>query len=503
MDNYETLDNGIIKQKKINKISYDYNYSSDYNKYGEKSNYLAYLRLGIVIGSFNNIPKSILDIGYGNGDFLKACTNIIPKCYGYDISTYPVPDKVIRIDNIFDKHYDIVTFFDSLEHFEDINFINKLNCDYILITLPWCHNYSNEWFKNWYHRKENEHLYHFNKEALINFFNEQGYDNISITNFEDTIRKRDNDKNILCGVFKKRNLNHNIIVTGGTGFIGSNIVKYLYDNTTANITVFDRTLKTNNMINSDRITYIKNVLEDNEMYEKLEKLNFNTFFHCGAITDTTYNDEKHITEVNVNSFKKIIDICKKKNSSLIYSSSASIYGNTKNICDITDKPNPESLYAMSKLQMEQLAINEYTNMKIIGLRYFNVYGNGETNKNKMSSMIYKLLSGYNKLFKYGEQKRDFVYIKDVVQANINAALYLQNGIYNVGNGKPESFNEIVENIKKIKKIDINIEYIDNPYNFYQEYTHANIEKTINKIHYKPKYNLYDGINDMLLYNSEI
>ena len=129
LNNYEKLKNGIIKQKNINKIEYNYAYSNIYNSYGEKSNYLSHLRLGVIIGSLNHIPNSILDVGYGNGSFLKCSSNIIPNCYGYDISDYPIPEGTNKVNNIFDKYFEVICFFDSLEHFDNINIIDKLKCD--------------------------------------------------------------------------------------------------------------------------------------------------------------------------------------------------------------------------------------------------------------------------------------------------------------------------------------------------------------------------------------
>jgi hypothetical protein len=205
LNNYEKIKNGIIKQINVKKIEYNYSYSNTYNLYGEKSNYLSYLRLGILLGNLNNIPKSILDVGYGNGAFLKCSNDIIKECYGYDISNYPIPEGLIRVNNIFDKHFEVICFFDSLEHFDDINIINKLKCDYIFISVPWCHYISDEWFLNWRHRRPNEHLWHFNDKSLVSFFNENGYEKIYLGNFEDTIRKNTctTEPNILSAIFKK------------------------------------------------------------------------------------------------------------------------------------------------------------------------------------------------------------------------------------------------------------------------------------------------------------
>jgi len=205
LNNYEKLENGIIKQKTVNKIKYNYAYSNIYNSYGEKANYLSYLRLGILLGALNHNPDSILDVGYGNGSFLKCASNKIINCYGYDISDYPVPDGIIKVNSILDTHFNVICFFDSLEHFDDISIIKNLNCDYIFISVPWCHYNSDEWFLNWKHRRPNEHLWHFNDTSLVNFFKENGYEKIYLGNFEDTIRKNlnDNQPNILSAIFKK------------------------------------------------------------------------------------------------------------------------------------------------------------------------------------------------------------------------------------------------------------------------------------------------------------
>lgn len=206
MDNYEILENGLIKQKSIlNKtVIYDYDYiNKSYNTYGEKGPQISGLRLGYLIASLGYSPKSILDIGYGNGDFLKICKNTIDS-YGNDISGYPIPDGVTYINNIFDKHYDVISFFDVLEHFEEIDFIKDLKCNYIYISVPWCHFLSEEWFMNWKHRKPDEHLWHFNQKSIENFFNEMGYKMIKSSSIEDIIRKSDGDyPNILTCIFKK------------------------------------------------------------------------------------------------------------------------------------------------------------------------------------------------------------------------------------------------------------------------------------------------------------
>lgn len=206
IENYEILENGLIKQKSIlNKIrTYDYDYvNSSYNQYGEKGSQMAGLRLGYLVSKLGYWPKSILDVGYGNGDFLKICKNKIDS-YGNDISGYPVPEGVTFVENIFERHYDVICFFDVLEHFEKIDFVQNLKCDYIFLSLPWCHNFSDEWFSNWKHRRPDEHLWHFDEKSIENFFNEMGYEMIDYSNIEDLIRVSNEDyPNILTCILKK------------------------------------------------------------------------------------------------------------------------------------------------------------------------------------------------------------------------------------------------------------------------------------------------------------
>jgi len=208
IDNYEILHNGVIKQiDTTNKIKYDVDYISTYNSegYAEKGLYMSGLRLGYLLGNIKKPIKSILDVGYGNGDFLKLCSMGIKDCNGHDISNYPLPEGVKFVDNITDRHYDVICFFDVLEHFDDITIVKDLDCDYVYISVPFCHNISDEWFKNWKHRKENEHLWHFNNDSLERFFWEMGYMTIFMGNIEDIIRNpADELPNILTAIFKKR-----------------------------------------------------------------------------------------------------------------------------------------------------------------------------------------------------------------------------------------------------------------------------------------------------------
>jgi hypothetical protein len=203
IDNYIQLNNKLIKQNIVNKITKEY--FDYYNKIRTSSLQISYLRLGFLLGNLNFIPKSLLDVGYGNGDFLTVSADIIENCYGYDVSNYPAPNKIKKINSLYENTFDVVTLFDVLEHFDDVYDIKNIKTKYYLISVPECHYFSDDWFFNWKHRKPNEHIWHFNKTSLENFMNEINFDLVKYSNIEDVIRKPvDGNTNILTGLFKNK-----------------------------------------------------------------------------------------------------------------------------------------------------------------------------------------------------------------------------------------------------------------------------------------------------------
>jgi len=313
--------------------------------------------------------------------------------------------------------------------------------------------------------------------------------------------------------------NKKILITGGAGFIGSNLALHLQKYyPKSEIIVFDkfRSEETFSNGNLKSFGHFKNILDfkgevisgdinSKDDLEKLSEYGFNYIFHQGAISDTTVQDQKIMVETNVNSFKNLLDIAVSNNATMIYASSAATYGNAESPQKIGDE-SPQNIYGFSKLMMDNIAykyMEKYPNLKIIGLRYFNVYGKNEFFKGSTSSMILQfglqILQGKNpKLFENSDKIfRDFIYIEDIIQANMKA-MSGKSGVYNIGTGKARSFQDIVDILQKELKTDFQSIYIPNPYKSqYQFYTEADISKTIEKLGYSPNFTLENGIKSYL------
>jgi len=313
--------------------------------------------------------------------------------------------------------------------------------------------------------------------------------------------------------------NKTILITGGAGFIGSNLATYFEKNyPNSKIVIFDcfRSEETFSNGNLKSFGHFHNLLNykgnlicgDINNSNDLSKLNdykFDYIFHQAAISDTRVYDQEIVMRTNVNSFYWFLNKAKNDDACLVYASSAATYGSLPSPQTIGYE-SPENPYGYSKLAMDHIAkefSDENQSMQIVGLRFFNVYGTNEYFKNKTSSMVIQLAhqildNKAPRLFK-GSDKifRDFVYIDDVIQANIKACSAKRNGAYNVGTGIARSFQDIVDIIQLELGTNYTTEYFENPYSGYQMHTQAEISLSRKYLHYDPKFSLEDGIHDYI------
>ncbi len=311
-----------------------------------------------------------------------------------------------------------------------------------------------------------------------------------------------------------------ILITGAAGFIGSNIVFYFQDNfKDANIVAVDCFQGVDKLSNGNQKSFghyanlvgytgivLSGDINDENFLDKLsQNYKFDYIFHQAAISDTTANEQDLMIKTNINAYESLLQIAIKHKVNMIYASSGATYGDSDRFEVGYEKPN--NVYGFSKVCMDNITknyIKRGLDISVVGLRYFNVYGKNEFFKNKTSSMVLQfglqILRGETpKLFEKSDKiKRDFVYIKDVVQANIKAAAPQKSGIYNVGTGVARSFESIVNILQKELNINNGKQYIKNPFeNQYQYFTQANIQDTIKYLNYKPVFTLELGVKDYI------
>ncbi len=343
------------------------------------------------------------------------------------------------------------------------------------------------------------------------------------------------------------NKNSTIIVTGAAGFIGSCMVQFLNDNGYENLIIVDDfgvEEKRNNWQNKKFI----NAVERQSLFEWLEinKPQIASFIHLGARTDTTEFNYSIHEELNVEYSKDVWQYCIQNNVPLIYASSAATYGNGEFGYDdnheIPFKLQPLNPYGVSKNEFDKWALQTSSQPSPkgegvneppfwAGLKFFNVYGPNEYHKARMASVIWhsfnqikkdgvvKLFKSHRPDFEDGQQLRDFIYVKDLINVilwmmeetflvscfsldkthdQLTTNSRLTNGLYNLGTGTARSFEDLVKATFAGLDLEPNIEYVDMPLDIrdkYQYFTEANMKKLIDAGYIKQFYSLESGIDD--------
>ena len=250
-----------------------------------------------------------------------------------------------------------------------------------------------------------------------------------------------------------------IVVTGGAGFIGSNLIAALNSRDRNDIILVDDLSDTAKIQNINDLTIADYI--DKDCFRETTRNSglpsgAEVVFHQGACSDTMVSDGRYVMEANFDYSKVLLRACTDNEVPLIYASSASVYGSEGPFVESRENEQPLNAYAYSKTLFDRYAFGESrpASPQLVGLRYFNVYGPREDHKGRMASVAWHLTrqyfeSGSVRLFEgsggyqAGEQRRDFIHVDDVVKANL---FFLDNpeksGIFNVGTGKAGTFNDV-------------------------------------------------------------
>lgn len=253
------------------------------------------------------------------------------------------------------------------------------------------------------------------------------------------------------------------IVTGGAGFVGSNLVRELNRRGHTDILVVDNLTRGDKARNLADLT-LADYMDKREFRARLDAgtldLSPEAVFHNGACSDTMEADGRYMMENNYGDSKALLHWCLARKAPLVYASSAATYGASPDFEPVPANERPLNVYGYSKLAFDQHVRSLFPAIQspVVGLRYFNVFGPREAHKGRMMSVLHQLLSqlketGVCRLFEgtdgyeNGGQQRDFIYVGDVVSINIHfGGAGMAKGIVNAGTGQARSFNDIAKTL---------------------------------------------------------
>ncbi len=306
-----------------------------------------------------------------------------------------------------------------------------------------------------------------------------------------------------------------IVITGAAGFIGSCVVRYLNDKGFTNLLLVDDiecTDKWKNLLGKQFVDFISKY----KLFEWLGANRPDAIIHLGACSDTLETNGDYLMENNYRYSVRLAEYALKNNTRFIYASSAATYGDGSlgfnDDHDLLDELRPLNLYGFSKHLFDLWVKQQGVLDRVVGLKYFNVFGPNEYHKGRMASMVLKMVpnvlnEGLIRLFKSSEpekfpdggQCRDFIYVKDVAKMTCS---FLDNdfsGIFNIGRGEPTTWNGLASSLFKALDKPTRIEYAEMPSDLikqYQNYTCADMTKYFARVEKSPfEYNIEEATCD--------
>ena len=293
------------------------------------------------------------------------------------------------------------------------------------------------------------------------------------------------------------------LVTGGAGFIGSNLVEKLVENN--DIVVVDN-LHTGSLENlkefENKIKFINKSCGEITSEDIGE---IDGIFHIGIYSSSPmYKEDRSLVGKAINDFLTILELARRENCKIVFASSSSIYNGNPVPWREDMNIKVTDFYTEARYAMERLADLYYQlhGIESIGLRFFSVYGPKEKYKGKYANLVSQFLEAMKKnetpvIYGDGEQRRDFIYVKDVVNACVLAMESNKIGVFNVGTGKDYSLNELIDILNDVLGKHIKPKYIENPIKNYVQNTKADTEKAKKELNFEHKYSLKEGIEKLI------
>lgn len=285
-----------------------------------------------------------------------------------------------------------------------------------------------------------------------------------------------------------------VLVTGGSGFLGKRVAELLLEEN------YDVTVTSSSGENEIPVGC-------KVLYHSLGGIDWTKIqdhkiiVHLAANNDTRCDDFNAMWQANVRDSTSLLENTK-NSKKFIFASSTAVYGDAPSpYKEDSTKLNPLNNYAVSKVSLEQTALEWAPTKQVVGLRFCNIYGPGETHKGRRMSMIGQMIRKVLaqktvELFKDGHQRRDWVYIDDAANAVILAIKSTQSGIYNIGTGTTTSFLELVDKIERATNLVPKLKMINHPFpDEYQNHTECDISKARIELKYEPRYTVERGITE--------